>query len=52
MFYMNQVKIMLCGPPLLHYCTLPKKAFTYPLSLGKKGIYLETQLKGRFTDLF
>ena len=40
----NQVIILQCGPPS---CTLPKK-----ISLGKKRTYLETQLKGKFTDLF
>ena len=41
MSYINQVIILQCGPPS---CTLPKKAF--------QKIYLETQLKGEFTDLF
>ena len=29
-----------------------KKGLSFPFSLGKKRIYLETQLKGEFTDLF
>ena len=29
-----------------------KKGLSFPFSLGKKKIYLETQLKGEFTDLF
>ena len=37
MFYVNQVIILQCG---------------LPSCLGKKRIYLETQLKGEFTDLF
>ena len=27
-----------------------KKGLSFPFSLGKKGIYLETQLKGELTD--
>ena len=50
--YMNQVIIMQCGPPLLHYCAIPKKGLSFPFSLCKKGIYLETQLTGEFTYLF
>ena len=30
MSYINQVIILQCGPPSLHYCTLPKKAFLSP----------------------
>ena len=37
------------GPPS---CTLSKKGLSFPFSLGKKRIHLETQLKGEFTDLF
>ena len=53
MSYINQVIILQCGPPSLHYCALPKKAFLSP-SVWTRGryIYLETQLKGEFTDLF
>ena len=29
-----------------------KKGLSFPFSLGKKRTYLETQLKGEFTDLF
>ena len=29
-----------------------EKGIPFPFSLGKKRIYLETQLKGEFTDLF
>ena len=29
-----------------------KKGLSFLLGLGKKRIYLETQLKGEFTDLF
>ena len=29
-----------------------KKGLSPPFSLGKKRVYLETQLKGEFTDLF
>ena len=29
-----------------------QKGFSFPFSLGKKRAYLETQLKGEFTDLF
>ena len=35
--------------PFLHPS---KKGLSFPLSLGKKRVYLETQLKGEFTDLF
>ena len=35
--------------PFLHP---PKKGLFFSFSLGKKRIYLETQLKGEFTDLF
>ena len=35
--------------PFLHPS---KKGLSFPFSLGKKRIYLETQLKGEFTDLF
>ena len=51
MSYINQVLILQCGPPLLHYYTLPKKAFLSP-SVWTRREYLETQLKGEFTDLF
>ena len=50
MSYINQVLILQCGPPLLHYCTLPKKTFLSP-SVWARREYLETQLKGEFTDL-
>ena len=43
----NQVIILQCSPPS---CTL--KDLSFPFSLSKKRIYLETQLKGEFTDLF
>ena len=49
MSYVNQVIILLCGPPS---CNLPKTFLSFPFSLSKKRIYLETQLKGEFTDLF
>ena len=29
-----------------------KKGLCFPVSLGKRRIYLETQLKGEYTDLF
>ena len=29
-----------------------KKGLSFPFSLGKKKIHLETQLKGEFTDYF
>ena len=29
-----------------------KNGLSFPFKLGKKTIYLETQLKGEFTDLF
>ena len=29
-----------------------KKGLSFPFSLGKKRIYLETELKGELTDLF
>ena len=51
MSYVNQVIILRCGPSLLHYYTLPNKAFLQ-FGQGKKRIYLETQLKGEFTYLF
>ena len=35
--------------PLLHPC---KKGLSLAFSLDEKRIYLETQLKGEFTDLF
>ena len=47
--YINQVIILQCFLP---YYTLPKKGLSFPFSLGKKIIYLETQLKGEITDLF
>ena len=31
MSYINQVIILQCDPPSLHYCTLPKMAFLSPL---------------------
>ena len=37
------------GFPFLHPA---KKGFSIPLSLAKKRIYLDTQLKGEFIDLF
>ena len=49
MSYINQVIILQCGPSSLHPS---KKGLSFPFSLGKKRIYLETQLKGEFTDLF
>ena len=53
MSYINQVIILQRRPTSLHYCTMPsKKGLSFPLGLGKKTIYLETQLKGEFTDLF
>ena len=33
--------------PFLHPS---KKGLSFPFSLGKKRVYLETQLKGEFTD--
>ena len=45
--YMNQVIILQCGLPS---CTLPKKVSISPL--GKKKIYLETQLNGEFIYWF
>ena len=36
--------------PFLHPPS--KKGLSFPFSLGKKRIYLETQLKGEVTDLF
>ena len=35
--------------PFLHHS---RKGFSFLFSLGKKRIYLETQLKGEFSDLF
>ena len=52
MSYINQVVILQCSPPLLYYCTLPKKDLFFPFSLGMKRIHLETQLKGDCADLF
>ena len=52
MSYINQVIILQCGPHSLHYCILPKKAFPAPSVWARREIYLETQLKGEFTDLF
>ena len=37
------------GSPFLHPS---KKGLSFPFSLDKKRIYLETQLKGEFTDCF
>ena len=34
MSYINQVITLQCGPPSLHYCTLPKKAF--PRQFGQE----------------
>ena len=51
MSYVNQVIILQCDPTSLYYCTLPKKAFLPP-SVWPRREYLETQLKGEFTDLF
>ena len=57
MSYINQVIILQCGPPSFHYCTLPKKAFLSPTVWARREyiyiyIYMETHLKGEFTDLF
>ena len=43
--------LAMCSPfaLLLHPS---KKGISFPFSFGKKRIYLETQLKGEFTDLF
>ena len=51
MSYINQVNLAMWSPftTLLHR---PKEGLSFPFSLGKKRIYLETQLKGEFTDLF
>ena len=35
--------------PFLHPS---KKVLSFPFSLGKRRVYLKTQLKGEFTDLF
>ena len=51
MSYINQVIILQCGPPSPHYCILPKKTFPSP-SVWARREYLETQMKGEFTDLF
>ena len=37
MSYINQFIILQCGPPSLHYCTLPKKPFL-PLQFGQEEI--------------
>ena len=49
MSYINQVIILQCGPSSLHPS---RKGLSFPFNLGKKRKYLETQLKGEFTDLF
>ena len=36
MSYINQVIILQCGPPSLHYCTLPKRPF-FPLQFGQEA---------------
>ena len=51
MSHINQVMILPCGPTSLHPLHPSKKGLFFPFSLGKKTIYLETQLKGEFTDL-
>ena len=48
MSYINQVIILQCGPP----SHLSKKDLSFPFSLGKKRVYMETQLKEEFPDLF
>ena len=52
--YIKLVIILQCGPPFAFASLLhpSKKGLSFPFSLGKKRIYLETQLKGEFTDLF
>ena len=52
MSHINQVIILPCGPTSLHPLHPSKKGLSFPFSLGKKTIYLETQLKGELTDLF
>ena len=49
MFYINQVIMWSPVASLLHPS---KKGLSFPFSLAKKRTYLETQLKGEFTNLF
>ena len=55
MLYINEVIILQCfnATLSLHYCYLPKKAFLSPSvwAIIREYSYLETQLKGEFTDL-
>ena len=52
MSYVKQVIILHCRPPFASLLHPSKKVLSFPFSLGKKRIYLETQLKGEFTNLF
>ena len=58
MSYISQVIILQCGPPSLHYCTFPKKAFSSSLVWARREyirpdiFQVETQLKEKYTDLF
>ena len=51
MSYINQVIILRCGPICFIITPFQKRSF-FPLQFGQERIYLETQLKGQFTDLF
>ena len=49
--YQPSYNLAVC-PPFASLLQPSKKSLSLPFSLGKKRIYLETQLKGEFTDLF
>ena len=52
--YLISSKLSFCHVVPLCFIIAPfqKRLFSSPFNLGKKIIYLETQLKGQFTDLF
>ena len=52
MSYINQAIILQCGPPWLHYCTLPKKSFLSPSQFAQEESISGNSIKGEFTDLF
>ena len=42
---LNQVIILQCGSPSLHYCTIPKKAFLSPLVWARRKYIWKLNLK-------
>ena len=51
MSYINQFIILQFGPPLLHYCTLPKKVFP-SLSVWVRREYLGNFWRFEFLKFF